>query len=207
MISIELNEVFSHAVEYARKEHHEYLTIEHVFLAILKSSAGEHVLGALGADMESLESGIVDHIKEHVPAVDGDIDPMETLALSSSINDMMNHVHASGGREASIGDMLASLSTQPDSYVGYLLQKEGIERVDILEVISHSFTEQEGEGKVQEKFPNLANFTHELVEVSKQGKIDPVIGREDEIDRVMQTLCRRKKNNPLLVGEPGVGCR
>ncbi len=205
MISIELNEVFSHAVEYARKEHHEYLTIEHVFLAILKSSTGNHVLDALGADMESLESGIVDHIKEHVPAVDGDIDPMETLALSSSINDMMNHVHASGGREASIGDMLASLSTQPDSYVGYLLQKEGIERVDILEVISHSFTEQEGEGKVQEKFPNLANFTHELVEVSKQGKIDPVIGREDEIDRVMQTLCRRKKNNPLLVGEPGVG--
>ena len=205
MISIELNEVFSHAVEYARKEHHEYLTIEHVFLAILKSSTGNHVLDALGADMESLESGIVDHIKEHVPAVDGDIDPMETLALSSSINDMMNHVHASGGREASIGDMLASLSTQPDSYVGYLLQKEGIERVDILEVISHSFTEQEGEGKVQEKFPNLANFTHELVEVSKQGKIDPVIGREQEIDRVMQTLCRRKKNNPLLVGEPGVG--
>jgi ATP-dependent Clp protease ATP-binding subunit ClpA len=202
---MELNEVFSHAVEYARKEHHEYLTIEHVFLAILKSSAGEHVLRTLGADMESLERGIVDHIKAHVPAVDGDIDPMETLALSSSINDMMNHVHASGGREASIGDMLVSLSTQPDSYVGYLLEKEGIERVDILEAISHSFTEQEGEGKVQEKFPNLTNFTHELVEVSKQGKIDPVIGREDEIDRVMQTLCRRKKNNPLLVGEPGVG--
>ena len=205
MISIELNEVFSHAVEYARKEHHEYLTIEHVFLSILKSSEGNHVLRALGADMESLESGIVEHIKEHVPAVDGDIDPMETLALSSSINDMMNHVHASGTREASIGDMLASLSTQQDSYVGYLLQKEGIERVDILEMISHSFAGQEGEEKVKGKFPNLANFTHELVEVSRQGKIDPVIGREDEIERVMQTLCRRKKNNPLLVGEPGVG--
>jgi len=205
MISVELNEVFSYAVEYARKEHHEYLTIEHVFLSILKSSEGEHVLRTLGADLESLESAITDHIKQHVPAVEGEIDPMETLALSSSINDMMNHVHASGGREASIGDMLASLSVQPDSYVGYLLQKEGIERVDILEVISHRFEQTTVETKSKEKFPNLTNFTHELVEVSRQGKIDPVIGREQEIDRVMQTLCRRKKNNPLLVGEPGVG--
>jgi len=205
MISLELNEVFSDAVEYARKEQHEYLTIEHVFLSIVKSSEGKHVLGALGADLERLESGIVKHIKQHVPAVEGEIDPVETLTLSSAINEMMNHVHASGGREASIGDMLASLSTQPDSYVGYLLQQEGIERVDILEVISHRFTEKSGEEKPKEKFPNLANFTHELVEVSRQGKIDPVIGREEEIDRVMQTLCRRKKNNPLLVGEPGVG--
>jgi ATP-dependent Clp protease ATP-binding subunit ClpA len=205
MISIELNGVFSRAVEIAREQHHEYLTVEHVFHAILKSSEGSEILSALGADLEHLEGGILTHIEQHVPTVEGEVDPMETLALSSSINDMMNHVHASGGREASIGDMLASLSTQQESYVAYLLQKEGIERVDILEVISHSFSSQKSQEKSKEKYPNLANFTHELVAVSKQGKIDPVIGREDEIDRVMQTLCRRKKNNPLLVGEPGVG--
>ncbi len=208
MISIELNGVFANAVELARKQHHEYLTVEHVFLSILRSSEGAEILLSLGADLESMEEGIAAHIQQHVPVIEtaeGEVDPMETLALSSSINDMMNHVHASGGREASIGDMLASISTQPESYAAHLLQKEGVERLDILEAISHSFTKVEGEEKAKEKFPNLAKFTHELVEVSKQGKIDPVIGREDEIDRVMQTLCRRKKNNPLLVGEPGVG--
>jgi len=205
MISVALNEVFSTAVEYARTEHHEYLTVEHVFLAILKSTEGAQILSALGADLESLEQGIEAHIRQHIPVIEGEIDPMETLALSSSINDMMNHVHASGGREASIGDMLASIAAQQESYVAYLLQKEGIERLDILEAISHSFSKIEGEEKPQEKFPNLAKFTYELVAIAGEGKIDPVIGREEEIDRVMQTLCRRKKNNPLLVGEPGVG--
>ncbi len=205
MISIELNEVFSAAVVYAKERHHEYLTAEHVFLSILKSSEGQQLLAALGGDLESMESEIETHMAQHVPAVEGDIDPMETLALSSSINDMMNHVHASGAREASIGDMLAALSVQQESFVSYLLQKEGIERVDILEAISHHFTQTEEKTKTKEKFPNLTHFTHELVEISRQGKIDPVIGREQEIERVMQTLCRRKKNNPLLVGEPGVG--
>ena len=205
MISIELNEVFSAAVVYAKERHHEYLTVEHVFLSILKSSEGQQLLAALGGDLKSMESEIETHMAQHVPAVEGDIDPMETLALSGSINDMMNHVHASGGREASVGDMLAALSAQQESFVSYLLQKEGIERVDILEVISHHFTQTEEKTKTKEKFPNLTHFTHELVEISRQGKIDPVIGREQEIERVMQTLCRRKKNNPLLVGEPGVG--
>ena len=205
MISVALNEVFSDAVEYAKQMHHEYLTVEHVFLSLLKSSEGSETLTSLGADIEGLAGEIETHITQHVPAVEAEIDPMETLALSSSINDMMNHVHASGGREASIGDMLAALSVQQESFVSYLLQKEGIERVDILEAISHRFDETVEETKGKEKFPNLMKFTHELVEVSKQGKIDPVIGREQEIGRVMQTLCRRKKNNPLLVGEPGVG--
>jgi len=205
MISVALNKVFSDAVEYAKQMHHEYLTVEHVFLSLLKSSEGSETLTSLGADIEGLEGEIETHITQHVPAVEAEIDPMETLALSSSINDMMNHVHASGGREASIGDMLAALSVQQESFVSYLLQKEGIERVDILEVISHRFDGAVEETKSKEKFPNLAKFTHELVAISKEGKIDPVIGREQEIDRVMQTLCRRKKNNPLLVGEPGVG--
>ncbi|NKQ40733.1 MAG: ATP-dependent Clp protease ATP-binding subunit ClpA [Sulfurovum sp.] len=205
MISIELNEVFSRAVEYAKKEHHEYLTVEHVFLSLLRSGEGAQILSSLGANLENLEGSIIEHVKKNVPAIEGEIDPMETLALSGSINDMMNHVHASGGREASIGDMLASISAQQESQAAHLLQKAGIERVDILEVISHSFAKT-GKGKIaKDKFPNLSNFTHELVEISKTGKIDPVIGREHEIDRVMQTLCRRKKNNPLLVGEPGVG--
>ncbi len=206
MISIELNEVFSRAVEYAKQERHEYLTVEHVFLSLIRSKEGAEILVALGADIESLESGIIRHIRDTVPSVDGDVDPMETMALSASINDMMNHVHAAGSREASIGDMLASISAQQESYATYLLQKEGIERLDILEAISHRFAEPTTtDEKQKEKHPNLAAFTQELVAIAKEGRIDPVIGREHEIDRVMQTLCRRKKNNPLLVGEPGVG--
>jgi len=205
MISVALNEVFSSAVEYAKAAHHEYLTVEHVFLSILKSEEGGQLLLALGADLESLGEGIEAHIRQHVPVLEGEIDPMETLALSSSINDMMNHVHASGGREASVGDMLASIAAQQESYAAYLLQKEGIERLDILEAISHGFAQTERAPREGEKRSSLAQFTHELVAIAQEGKIDPVIGREEEINRVMQTLCRRKKNNPLLVGEPGVG--
>jgi len=208
MISVALNSVFANAVAYAREQHHEYLTVEHVFLSILESSDGAEILAALGADLEHLGAGIREHIRLHVPVLEGEVDPMETLALSGSINEMMNHVHASGGGEASIGDMLAALSAQQESFVSHLLQKEGIERVDILEAISHRFSDlevQEPKPKAKEKFPNLMKFTYELVALSREGKIDPVIGREEEIDRIMQTLCRRKKNNPLLVGEPGVG--
>ncbi len=204
MISIELNEVFSNSVEYARQKHHEYLTLEHIFLSIVRSQEGAEILVSLGADLESLESGVEKHIEEKTPSIEQEVDPLETISLSKSVNEMMNHVHSSGNREATIGDMLAVISNQTESYAYYLLLKEEIDRTDILEVISHSFVEEDKKSE-KSKTPNLDKFTHELVEYSKKGKIDPVIGRGDEIDRVMQTLCRRKKNNPLLVGEPGVG--
>ncbi len=205
MISVELNSVFAYAVDYAKRMHHEYLTVEHIFYSILHSKEGINIITVLGADVEKLKKEIIQHMDKVIPTLEEPVDPLETLALSSTINDMMNHVHASGAREASVGDMLASLSNLSDSYVSYLLQKEGIDRVEVLEVISHGLDKSETKTKEKEKFPNLAAFTYELVEQAKNGKIDPVIGREDEIDRVMQTLCRRKKNNPLLVGEPGVG--
>jgi ATP-dependent Clp protease ATP-binding subunit ClpA len=140
--------------------------------------------------------------------VNEQIEPFETVALSRTINDMMTHIHTAGRAEASIGDMLAAIFMQEHAYAVHLMKKEGITRVDILEVISHKH-EQGGdtEGEVIEpgKESLLQKYTVELVAHAKTGKIDPVIGRADEIDRVMQTLCRRKKNNPLLVGEPGVG--
>jgi len=205
MISTELNEVFSNSVEYAKSRHHEYLTLEHIFLSILKSHDGTKILSALGADIDTLENGITVHIDENIISVEEEVDPLETLTLSKSVNEMMHHVHTSGTREATIGDMLAVISAQSESYAHYLLQKEGIERTDILEFISHSFVDNDEKSSKKSKYPNLENFTLELVAIAGNGKIDPVIGRSDEIDRVMQTLCRRKKNNPLLVGEPGVG--
>ncbi len=207
MISVELNGVFSQAVEYARAKNHEYLTVEHIFWSILQSSDGEEILTALGADLDALVSETLAHLDRSVPTLSEPGDPIETVALSHVINDMINHIHAAGQREATIGDMLAALSGQEGTHVAFWLRKAGIERVDILEFISHPIMDKPSDPKEKEKspHPNLDQFTIELVALAQNEKIDPVIGREEEIERVMQTLVRRKKNNPLLVGEPGVG--
>jgi len=207
MISIALNDVFKGAVAYAKENRHEYLTVEHVFLSILKSEAGLEIFSMLGADLETLRSGIADHIAKTIPSLKEAVEPFETVALSRAINDMMTHIHSAGRTEASIGDMIAAIFMQEHSYAVYLMKKEGIARVDILEVISHRYDKKTESSTEEDKKDKtlLEQFTVELVSLAKTGKIDPVVGRVDEIDRVMQTLCRRKKNNPLLVGEPGVG--
>jgi ATP-dependent Clp protease ATP-binding subunit ClpA len=205
MISIALNDVFKQAVGYAKENRHEYLTVEHVFLAIVRSEAGMEILSTLDADLSILEVGIVEHITKTIPALKEAVEPFETVALSRAINDMMTHIHSSGRTEASIGDMIAAIFMQEHSYAVYLMKKEGLSRVDILEVISHRYAKPQVEGETKKEETLLDQFTMELVALAQTGKIDPVVGRVDEIERVMQTLCRRKKNNPLLVGEPGVG--
>jgi len=207
MISITLNDVFKKAVGYAKENRHEYLTVEHVFLSVVRSEEGVEVLSILNANLELLEEGIIEHINKTIPSLKEAVEPFETVALSRAINDMMTHIHSSGRTEASIGDMIAAIFMQEHSYAVYLMKKEGIARVDVLEVISHHNTAatqvDTKEQKKEETF--LDKFTMELVALAQTGKIDPVVGRLEEIERVMQTLCRRKKNNPLLVGEPGVG--
>ncbi|WP_373029483.1 ATP-dependent Clp protease ATP-binding subunit ClpA [Sulfurovum sp.] len=206
MISIALNDVFKDAVGYAKENRHEYLTVEHVFLSIVRSAAGQEIFSILDADLKRLESGIVEHITKTIPSLKEAVEPFETVALSRAINDMMTHIHSSGRTEASIGDMIAAIFMQEHSYAVYLMKKEGIARVDILEVISHRYDKSDDTTKEEKEEQTLLDqFTIELVSLAKTGKIDPVVGRIEEIERVMQTLCRRKKNNPLLVGEPGVG--
>ncbi len=206
MISIALNDVFKDAVGYAKENRHEYLTVEHVFLSIVRSAAGQEIFSILDADLKRLESGIVEHITKTIPSLKEAVEPFETVALSRAINDMMTHIHSSGRTEASIGDMIAAIFMQEHSYAVYLMKKEGIARVDILEVISHRYDKADDTTKEEKEEQTLLDqFTIELVSLAKTGKIDPVVGRIEEIERVMQTLCRRKKNNPLLVGEPGVG--
>lgn len=200
-----LNDVFKRAVSYAKENRHEYLTVEHVFLAIVRSEAGKDIFSILNANLPALEAGIVEHITKTIPALQEAVEPFETVALSRAINDMMTQIHSSGRTEASIGDMIAAIFMQEHSYAVYLMKKEGIARVDILEVISHRYDKTSTKGDEAKEETLLSKFTMELVSLAKTGKIDPVVGRMDEIERVMQTLCRRKKNNPLLVGEPGVG--
>ncbi len=215
MISIELNKVFMRAVEYAKSKRHEYLTIEHVFLAILSNREGERTLRGLGADTVEMKKALAAHLNAHVPVLEKVTDPMETLSLSRTVNRMMGQLHAAGKKEATIGNMLAAIREEKESYAAYLMERAGIDRVALLEALSHPSVEKAGQREKVEAdseetarestTPNLDDFTVELVALAGEGKIDPVIGRETEIERVMQTLCRRKKNNPLLVGEPGVG--
>jgi ATP-dependent Clp protease ATP-binding subunit ClpA len=213
MISIELNNVFRESVRYAKENRHEYLTLEHIFLSILQSKEGGEILSAVGGDtgymMELTEAYLHANTPVLEPKDNADSeDPYETVVLSHVMNDMMMHINSSGRMEAKIGDMIASMFSQEKSYAYAVMQAEGIDRIDILEAISHNSLEDkevDEEESDEDEHPNLSDFTIELVAVARKGKIDPVVGRESEIDRVMQTLCRRKKNNPLLVGEPGVG--
>jgi len=205
MISISLDEAFKQSVVFARKKRHEYLTIEHMFWSILQSQEGRYILQILNVDPDKLTQELLQYIENTMVSLSEEVEPFETVALSQAINDMMTQIHSSGRKKATIGDMIAAIFLQKESYAVYLMRREGIERVDILEVISHQDSDINTQDDNKKSESMLDQFTIELVELSKRGEIDPVIGRESEIERVMQTLCRRKKNNPLLVGEPGVG--
>lgn len=213
MISVELNNIFRASVKFAKDNRHEYLTLEHIFLSVLKSAEGREILSIVGGNVEQMHELVLNYIQANNPVMeeleeDSVPDPYETLALAEVMNDMVSHINSAGRQEAKIGDLLASMFTQTKSYAYAVLQAEGINRLDILEVISHKDIDETIESQEQndeDPYPHLTAYTTELVAIAKSGKIDPVVGRKSEIDRVMQTLCRRKKNNPLLVGEPGVG--
>ncbi len=205
MISNELNAVFKKALTYAKDQHHEYLTIEHVFFALLSSDEGTRILKECGGDVQVMREAIAKYLTQNMQPLPDDVEqePFETVALSRMIDQMIRHIQSAQKENASVGDLLAAVLEEEHSYACALLEQQQISRVDILEVISHQDVDTETRENGDESF--LAKYTVDLLAQAKSGKIDPVIGREDEIERVIQTLCRRKKNNPLFVGEPGVG--
>jgi len=205
MINSELNAVFQKALTYAKDQHHEYLTIEHVFFALLGSDEGIRILKECGGDVQAMRESIATFLMQNMEPLPDDIEqePFETVALSRMIDQMIRHIQSAQKESAGVGDLLAALFEEEHSYAAAILEQQEIFRVDILEVISHQDISAESEDKKDEGF--LSKYTVDLIEKAKEGKIDPVIGRTTEIERVVQTLCRRKKNNPLFVGEPGVG--
>jgi ATP-dependent Clp protease ATP-binding subunit ClpA len=212
MVSINLNKVFNIGIDMAKNKQHEYLTLEHILYAIAKSEDGYKILSQLDVNIENLLELLENYVDTYVPKLSEPKEPMETLSLSNAISEMMMHVTNSSQKEATVGDMLAAIMLQDDSFAVKVLEQEGVERLDVLEVISHGDNKAEEINLDEVDFEetpsnttNLENFTVELTALAKSGKIDEVIAREGEIDRVMQILCRRKKNNPILVGEPGVG--
>jgi ATP-dependent Clp protease ATP-binding subunit ClpA len=209
MISKELRSIFTQAVGYAKSSKHEYLTLEHIFLMLIHDQTIENLFIDLGVDTNQLFSDVKKYVDENTPRLPVNIvdEPMETISLTSTIEYMVAHVQTSGKSNANVEDMFVAILKDDKSYATYLLKKLGIQRVDILEEISHKETDEDNINEDDNDIDNkvLDKNSTELVSVAKKGEIDPVIGREIEISRVIEILSRRKKNNPILVGEPGVG--
>ena len=215
MVSQELKEIFTKTLQYVKENNYEYITVEHIFYILLEDSYIVSILTDLGVDVASLSSELKVYIQNHTPKIEQaeENEPIESVVLSSIIDNMINHVQNSGKTIAFVEDMLIAILSDKNLYSTYLLRKYGITRLDVIEEISHNDTLfqqenedadeiEEAEGKSQSM---LSQHSVELVALAKENQIDPVIGRDKEIDRIIQILSRRKKNNPLLVGETGVG--
>jgi len=204
MISSSLNSVIQNSIMFAKELRHEYLTIEHLFYEILGSDEGMYIILACGGDVEKMRSLLKTYITTNIDPLpqNVNIEPYESAALSRVVDSMVKHIQSAGQSNADIGDMIAAIFEEKNTFAYTLLEQYNISKLDVLEIISHTNVSDDVQ-ETQEGF--LSKYSIDLLQKAKDGKIDPVIGRENEIERVTQILCRRKKNNPILVGEAGVG--
>ncbi|MDO8962540.1 MAG: ATP-dependent Clp protease ATP-binding subunit ClpA [Methylophilus sp.] len=218
MIAQELEVSLHMAFMDARQKRHELITVEHLLLAMIDNPTAAEVLRACGAKFDVLRSELNQYIEEHTPTVngEGEVDTQPTLGFQRVIQRAMLHVQSSGKKEVTGANVLVAIYGEKDSHAVFFLHQQGITRLDVVNFISHGVAKlPEGEEKADssetenEAEPTpagaLENFTLNLNAQVAAGKIDPLIGRGQELERVIQTLCRRRKNNPLLVGEAGVG--
>jgi ATP-dependent Clp protease ATP-binding subunit ClpA len=219
MIAQELEVSLHMAFVEARQKRHEFITVEHLLLALLDNPTAAEVLRACGANMDELRKQLTQHVGEQTPRIpsDREVDTQPTLGFQRVIQRAILHVQSSGKKEVTGANVLVAIFGEKDSHAVYFLQQQGITRLDVVNYISHGITktpqqasakaEQEAEQESEAQTSNspLDNYTQNLNAFALSGKIDPLIGRDRELERVIQTLCRRRKNNPLLVGEAGVG--
>ena len=218
MIAQELEVSLHMAFVEARQKQHEFITVEHLLLAMLDNPSAAEVLKACGVDLEELRGVLNDFISEHTPrlAPHSDADTQPTQGFQRVIQRAILHVQSSGKKEVTGANVLVAIFGEKESHAVYFLNQRGVTRLDVVNYISHGISKtpaqkpekaeakEEGEGGEQEKGA-LDTYTINLNQMAKAGKTDPLIGREHELERVIQVLCRRRKNNPLLVGEAGVG--
>jgi len=218
MISKELSATLGFAVREAKKRRHEYVCIEHVLYAILHDRTGMDIIENCGGDVDKLKNELETFFADRVESIpeESEFVLQQTIGFQRMIQRAVTHVRSAEKGEVTVGDILASMFQEKDSHAVYFLQTEGITRLDVLNYISHDMPKigfREGEGgfartereEKKKKSDPLEAFTVDLVRASAEGKLDPLIGREMEMERTMQVLCRRRKNNPVFVGDPGVG--
>ena len=227
MIAQELEVSLHMAFVEARQQRHEFITVEHLLMALLDNPSAAEVLRACSANLDDLRKSLAGFIKENTPTVGGseEVDTQPTLGFQRVIQRAIMHVQStgSGKKEVTGANVLVAIFGEKDSHAVYYLHQQGVTRLDVVNFIAHGIKKSDppepskssegsssasGEAEKEEgdgKGTPLDQFTQNLNQLARDGKIDPLIGREHEVERVIQILCRRRKNNPLLVGEAGVG--
>ncbi|WP_189616304.1 ATP-dependent Clp protease ATP-binding subunit ClpA [Pigmentiphaga litoralis] len=221
MISQELEVSLHMAFVEARQARHEFITVEHLLLSLLDNPSAAEVLRACAANVDDLRRNLRNFVNDNTPVIPGteDADTQPTLGFQRVIQRAIMHVQSTGNgkKEVSGSNVLVAIFGEKDSHAVYYLHQQGITRLDVVNFMSHGITKQpqleaantpkepEAEAEAEAKQSPLDQYTQNLNAAAKAGKIDPLIGRDNELERVIQILCRRRKNNPLLVGEAGVG--
>ncbi len=219
MIAQELEVSLHLAFVEARQKRHEFITVEHLLLAMLDNPSAAHVLRACGADIDELRAVLTNHIETHTPRAPGsdDVETQPTVGFQRVIQRAILHVQSTSKKEVTGANILVALFGEKESHAVYFLNQRGIARLDVVNYIAHGInktpevnsqkqlTDSEAAQETSSEDSALKSYTLDLNAHALAGKIDPLIGRDLELERVIQTLCRRRKNNPLLVGEAGVG--
>ncbi|HOX71458.1 MAG: ATP-dependent Clp protease ATP-binding subunit ClpA [Dokdonella sp.] len=222
MFSKDLELTIGQCYKEAREQRHEFMTVEHLLLALLENPSATQVLRACGADLGKLGRDLRSIIAETVPVlpVADERDTQPTLGFQRVLQRAVYHVQSSGRKEVTGANVLVAIFGEKDSHAVYFLGQQDVNRLDVVNYLSHGIAKlgdestsapgaesaaREGEGGDEPKGNPLGEFANNLNELARQGKIDPLIGRELEVERTIQVLCRRRKNNPLYVGEAGVG--
>lgn len=221
MMARSLMQALALAVMEMRARRHECLTVEHLLLAMTREQLGRVILKGCGVDIPALRHQLEEHLSRTLPSAgpepSSESEVLQTGALERVLERAVTHVQSSGRRDADIGDVLAAMFEEEDCWAAYYLRRQGVSSVRVLEFISHKLPEIMRQAAIrrnqeaaerQEDAPQdsaLERYAVDLVEKAKQGRIDPLIGRTAELSRVLEILSRRRKNNPLLVGEPGTG--
>ncbi|WP_105168121.1 ATP-dependent Clp protease ATP-binding subunit ClpA [Pseudoalteromonas sp. T1lg23B] len=222
MLNKDLEVTLNAAFREARTRRHEFMTVEHLLLALIDNPSAGEALGACGVDIENLKRELSEFIDETTPVIpdlEEDRETQPTLGFQRVLQRAVFHVQSSGRSEVTGVNVLVAIFSEQESQAVYLLKKSDISRLDIVNFISHGISKvdeesdhddhediHEDSNDVQnEEKTKLENFTTNLNALAQAGQVDPLVGRDDEVERTVQVLCRRKKNNPLLVGEAGVG--
>ncbi len=230
MLSKDLELTLNSAFRQARSKRHEYMTVEHLLLALLDNDAAAKVLRAAGTDLDELRADLtnfVDSTTPLIPSHDADRETQPTLGFQRVLQRAVFHVQSSGKKEVTGANVLVAIFSEQESQAVYFLKKQSVARIDVVNYIAHGITKvaddhqpghdlhashhheqpesEESAGQESSAKSPLESYATNLNELAAVGRIDPLVGRESEIERTIQILCRRRKNNPLLVGEPGVG--